>query len=250
MTTLLENDLFRKAIFLGVSCIIAAILSSISTKAIKHIFEKGNVPRGSIVINIVRALIWSVALMVVLEPVFGIQPTAFIAALGVTSVALSLGLQNTIGNLIGGLSLMVANIIKVGDWIEVGSYQGEVTDITWRSTTIKTILGDVVVIPNSVLDATMLRKMSSISSHTITIPLDIHPEADMAEVEQDILSSVTEAVAEWRNPLYNIDLIEMGYGSFGFRLDVRVPLRNMNDGLAARSAVVRACSGRSWLARW
>ncbi|MDO4538573.1 MAG: mechanosensitive ion channel [Coriobacteriales bacterium] len=245
-----DIELVRKIIFFCVTCLVAAILTRITGKAIRHIFEKSNVPRGSIVINLTRVLIWSVALMVVLEPVFGIQPTAFIAALGVTSVALSLGLQNTIGNVIGGLSLMLAHIIEVGDWIEVGSYQGEVTDITWRSTTIKTILGDVVVIPNSVLDATMLRKMSPISSHTITIPLDIHPEADMTEVEQDILAAVTEAVAEWRDPLYDIALIEMGYGSFGFRLEVRVPLRNMNDALAARSATVRACSGRSWLARW
>lgn len=247
---IIQNEIMRKAVFLVVTCIIALTLQAISTKTIKRIFETGNVPRGSIFINLARALIWFLALLAVLEPVFGIQPTAFVAALGVTSIAISFGLQTTISNVISGLGLMLAHVFEVGDWIEVGSYQGVVTDITWRSTTIRSLLGDVIVIPNSVLNTTTLRKMSPTTACSVTIPLDIHPEADMAEVERDIRESVTEAVAEWRDPERTIDLIEQGYGSFGFRLDVRVPLRTMDDGLTARSAIVRACSGRSWLARW
>lgn len=247
---MLENEIVRKTLFFVVVFVIALVLQAFASKTIKHGLERANVPRGSIITNLVRILIWFLALLCVLEPVFGMQPTAFLAALGVGSIALSFGLQNTISNIVAGLELMLMRVIEVGDWIEVGSYQGKVTDITWRATTIKSILGDVIVIPNSVLDATTLRKMAPVSSHTITIPLDIHPEADMAEVEEDIRASVTEAVEEWRDPDQPIDLIEMGYGSFGFRLNVRVPLRTMDDGLAARSATVRACSGRSWLARW
>lgn len=247
---ILENELIRKAVFLVVVGIAALFLQRIATTAVKRIFEKGNVPRGSIVINIVRGLIGFLALLMVLEPVFGVQPTAFVAALGVTSIAISFGLQNTVSNVISGLELMLAQVIEVGDWIEVGSYQGVVTDITWRSTTIRSLVGDVIVIPNSVLDATTLRKMSPLSARTVVIPLDIHPEADMAEVERDIRSSVEEAVAEWRDPELPIDLIEQGYGSFGFRLNVRVPLRTMDNAIACRSAITAACSGRSWLARW
>lgn len=245
-----ENELVQKAFFFAAVCLIALILQTVSSKTVRHILERANVPQGSIFINLIRALIWFLALLAVLDPVFGVQPTAFVAALGVGSIALSFGLQNTVANVIAGLELMLAHVIEVGDWIEVGNYQGEVTDITWRSTTIKSVLGDVFVIPNSVLDATTLRKMAPVSSHTVTIPLDIHPEADMAEVEQDIRAAVTQAVEPWRDQDRPIDLIEMGYGSFGFRLNVRVPLRTMDDGIVARSAIVRACSGRSWLARW
>jgi small-conductance mechanosensitive channel len=247
---MLENDLAIKVALVVVTCIVAIILQATSSRIIKRLFEKGNAPRGSIVNNIVRAFIWFMALLAVLKPVFGVEPTAFVAALGVTSVALSLGLQNTISNVIGGLELMLAHIIEVGDWIEVGSYRGVVTDITWRSTTIRTTLNDIIVIPNSVLDGTMLRKLSPTSSHTITVPLDIHPEADMAEVERDIRAAVTEAVAPWRDPDQPIRLIEQGYGSFGFRLDIRVPLIDIENPFEARSAIVQACSGRSWLARW
>ena len=72
----------------------------------------------------------------------------------------------------------------------------------------------------------------------------------MVEVERDIRESVAAAVEEWRDSEMSIDLIEQGYGSFGFRIDVRVPIRAMEDALTVRSAIVKACSGKSWLARW
>ena len=246
----LKSEIVMKAVFFVAVCVIAAIIQRIVTRAIKRVLSLAEVPRSSIFVNIARALVWFLALLAVLEPVFGIQPTAFVAALGVGSIALSFGLQNTIANVFSGLGLMLAHVIEPGDWIEVGSYQGMVTDITWRSTTIRSLVGDVLVIPNSVLNTSTLRKMGPVSARSVTIPLDIHPEADMAEVERDIREAVTRAVAQWRDPELDIVLIEQGYGSFGFRLDVRVPLRTMDDALAARSAIVQACSGRSWLARW
>lgn len=250
MLAVFENELVQKGLFLVATCIVALVLQAVASRAVKHVFEVGNVPRGSILINLIRALIWFLALLTVLEPVFGVQPTAFVAALGVTSIAISFGLQNTISNIISGLGLMLAHVIEVGDWIEVGGYQGVVTDITWRATTIKSLIGDVIVVPNSVLNTTTLRKLAPLSARAVTISMDIHPEADMSEVERDIRASVEAATIEWRDPELPIDLIEQGYGSFGWRLDVRVPLRTMDDGLRVRSAIVAACSGRSWLARW
>ena len=249
---LLQEEIVPKAIFLVVTCIIAYVIQRLVTRATKRVLERAEVPSGSIFINIERALIWFLALLSVLEPVFGVQPTAFVAALGVTSIAVSFGLQNTISNIISGLGLMLGRVIEVGDYIEVGGYQGWVTDVTWRATTIKTIIDDVIVIPNSVLNTTTLCKYGPTSERAVTISLDIHPEADMAEVERDIRESV-EAVAadaEWYDPELGIFIIQQGYGPFGFRLDVRVGMRSALDGLDARSAIVQACSGKPWLARW
>lgn len=245
-----ENENVQKTLFLIAVCIVAYILQHLAAKAAKRVLETGNVPKGSIFVNIIRVLIWSLALLLVLEPVFGVQPTAFITALGVTSVAISFGLQTTISNVISGIGLMLGHIIEVGDWIEVGGYQGVVTDITWRSTTIKALIGDVIVIPNSVLNTTTLRKLAPLSARAVTISLNIRPDARMDEVEREVRSSVEAATKPWRDPKLPIDLIEQGFGSFGFKLDVRVPLVTMDDAFAARSAIVRACSGKDWLASW
>lgn len=245
-----ENELIFKIVFFAIVIAVALAIQALATRATKHLLERANIPKGSIIINLIRVLIWFLALLAVLEPVFGVQPTAFIAALGVTSIAISFGLQTTISNVVSGLGLMLARVIEVGDWIEVGSYQGLVTDITWRSTTIKTLIGDIVVIPNSVLSSTTVRKLSDLSSHSFVVSFDIHPEADMAEVERDIRESVESACAQFIDPELGIILFHQGYGPFGFRIDVRVGLKTMDDQVKARSAAIQAVSGRPWLARW
>jgi len=247
---IIENEISRKITFLAIVFVVALVLQSIAGRIIRRIIYRSNIPKGSIFANLSRALVWLIALLIVLEPVFGVQPTSFMTALGVTSIAISFGLQTTIANMISGLGLMLAHVIEVGDWIEIAGYQGAVTDITWRSTIIKTLIGDVIVIPNSVLNTTTLRKMAPASSRSVTISIDIHPEADMAEVERDVRESVEKACAQWIDPELGVVLIGQGYGSFGFRLDVRVGLRSIQDGLAVRSAIMDACSGRPWLARW
>ena len=247
---ILENETMQKILFLLFVCVIALILQTVVGRVARRVLEKGHVPKGSILVNLITAFIWFDALLAVLEPVFGVQPTAFVAALGVVSIAVSFGLQTTISNVIAGLGLMLARVIEVGDWIEVDGFQGVVTDITWRATTIRTLIGDIIVIPNSVLNSTTLRKLSDLSARSIVISLDIFPEADLVEVERDIRASVEEAAAEYIDPELGVLLIEMGYGSFGFRLDVRVGLKDLDHLLEARSAVVGACAGRSYLARW
>ena len=247
---ILENDVLRKLMILVATIAIAIILQTVVVRAIKRIFEKGEVPKGTIFINIARGLIWFLALLSVLQPVFGVAPTGFVAALGIASIAITLGMQDTIANVLAGLTLMFMHVFEVGDWIEVGGYQGVVVDITWRATTIRSLIGDTIVIPNSVLGSNTMRKLSPLSAYSFVISLDIHPEVDMAEVERDVRESVEKACADYIDPNLGVLLIQMGYGTFGFRLDVRVGIKSLGDLLAARSAAVQAVAGRPWLARW
>jgi CRP-like cAMP-binding protein len=60
-------------------------------------------------------------------------------------------MQDTLGNLLGGLALQVDNSVQVGDWIQLDTLVGRVQDIRWRSTLIETRNWETVVIPNSQL---------------------------------------------------------------------------------------------------
>jgi small-conductance mechanosensitive channel len=212
---IIENVTLQKALILVGAIVFAIILQAVVTKAIKRIFEKGDVPKGSIFINIARGLIWFIALLSVLQPVFGVQPTGFVAALGIVSIAISLGMQDTIANILAGLTLMFMHVFEVGDWIEVGGYQGVVVDITWRATTIRSLIGDTIVIPNSVLGANTMRKLSPLSAYSFVISLDIHPEVDMAEVERDVRESVEKACADYITADIEDDGIEKALQHFG-----------------------------------
>ena len=81
-----------KAVLLVIVVVAALVVQRVSVPISRRALEAAKVPQATILLNIQRGLIWGFALLFVLGPVFGIEPTGFVATLGVTSVALSLGL--------------------------------------------------------------------------------------------------------------------------------------------------------------
>ena len=75
--------------------------------------------------------------------------TSVIAVLGSAGLALGLALQGGLSNIAGGVMIMVFKPFKVGDYIKVGTYEGTVEEITFRSTNIRTLDNSLLHIPNS-----------------------------------------------------------------------------------------------------
>ena len=81
----------------------------------------------------------------------GVNLSGIVATGAVLTAVIGLALQDTLGNLVGGLALQLDSTVRVGDWIRVQEVSGRVTEIRWRSTSIETRNWETVVIPNSVL---------------------------------------------------------------------------------------------------
>lgn len=81
----------------------------------------------------------------------GVDLTGIVATGAVLTGVIGLALQDTLGNVFGGLSLQLDHTIHVGDWISVQDVMGRVVEIRWRSTSIETSNWETVIIPNSVL---------------------------------------------------------------------------------------------------
>ena len=87
---------------------------------------------------------------------FGIVATLvmdekFLTTSAVGAVVAGLALQDTLGNLVSGLAIQVEKPFHVGHWIASGGWEGEVTEITWRATRIRTRHGNQVIVPNGEL---------------------------------------------------------------------------------------------------
>jgi small-conductance mechanosensitive channel len=67
----------------------------------------------------------------------------------VGGVVVGLALQDTLGNMIAGLAIQVEKPFRVGHWIAVGPFEGQVREITWRATRLRTKSGNLIVVPNS-----------------------------------------------------------------------------------------------------
>ncbi|HEX5059123.1 MAG TPA: mechanosensitive ion channel family protein [Kofleriaceae bacterium] len=83
----------------------------------------------------------------------GFSVAGLITTSAVVTAVIGFSLQDTLGNVMGGLSLQLDKSIAVGDWISLGPGQpsGQVTEIRWRYTAIELRTWDTVIIPNGML---------------------------------------------------------------------------------------------------
>lgn len=81
----------------------------------------------------------------------GVNLTGLITASALITAAIGFSLQDTLGNIMGGMALQMERTIGIGDWIRVDQHEGQVKEIRWRQTSIETRNWDTVVIPNSAL---------------------------------------------------------------------------------------------------
>ncbi|MHB1017023.1 MAG: mechanosensitive ion channel family protein [Coriobacteriia bacterium] len=109
------------------------------------------VPATSMVVNIARGAILVIGALAILS-VFDISITPVLTALGVGGLAVSLALQDTLGNLFAGLQIIATKQIRPGDYLVLESgHEGTVIDIAWRTTTLRTTVDNLVIVPNAVL---------------------------------------------------------------------------------------------------
>ena len=243
----------EKTIFVALVAAIAFMLDRVLSRTLKRIFDASNIASVSIFTNIGRAFIWMFALLVVLEPVFGIQPTAFVTALGVGSVAISLGMQDSISNIIGGLSLMTNKVIRPGDVITVNTYTGVVRDITWRNTTLITFGGDQVIIPNSVLNKTALVRFSKSNEKCQTVDIPVRVGADLNAVATEACALVSKALTAGEHNYLDATPVSCSYSTVdaaGIHLGISFTLKSLDDVYTATDLAIRAISDRPWVASY
>jgi small-conductance mechanosensitive channel len=81
----------------------------------------------------------------------GVDLSSIVTTSAILTAVIAFAMQDTLGNLLGGLSIQIDNTVQVGDWVRVDDVIGQVRDIRWRSTLIETRNWETLVIPNSMI---------------------------------------------------------------------------------------------------
>ncbi|MEZ5923419.1 MAG: mechanosensitive ion channel [Hyphomicrobiaceae bacterium] len=102
-----------------------------------------------LLLDLIRLFLVLVATSIVVSVVWGVDLGSLLTALGVGSLVIGLALQDTLGSVFSGLAMLSTRQFRVGDYISVGDQEGILTSMNWRTVTIRNLLGDDVVIPNS-----------------------------------------------------------------------------------------------------
>jgi small-conductance mechanosensitive channel len=185
---------------LSVLVLTSAILSGrVLVKLIKIKTEHdGNAQQStSIILNIVRVVIFVIGVMLVLQ-VFGISITPILTALGVGGLAVALALQDTLSNLFSGIQIVATKRIRNGDYILLDSGQeGYVEDITWRNTIIKNVQNNLVIVPNSKLSNSLITNYSFPEPElSVSLELSVSYSSDLHLVEKVVRETSLSVVMD------------------------------------------------------
>jgi len=139
----------------------------------------------------------------VLLGALGVQITPLLTALGVGGLAVALALQDTLGNLFAGLHLLADRPIRVGDYVKIGdSIEGFVVDVGWRSTRVRLLQNNVVIVPNSnVAKSTIINYDLPESRMALLIRVSVDYASDPDRVAAVLIDEATRAVGDVPNLL-------------------------------------------------
>lgn len=157
----------------------------------------GNLPKSTLLNDILSFIVYGMGIIIVLQ-YYGISIAPIITAMGVGGVAMALGMQETLANIFSGIQLIVSKQLRLDDFIMLSTgEQGRVTDITWRYTTIQSIMGNVVVIPNKNLGGTIITNYNLPQKDiTIKIPIGVAYDSDLEKVEKVTLEVARQVMED------------------------------------------------------
>ena len=132
--------------------------------------------------KIIRIFLWLVFFVIAVNEIgYDLKGfNALITGLGIGSAAFALAAQDLVKSLISGFVILTDKPFTIGDWIEVGQFQGCVIDITFRSTRIQSFNNSIVTIPNSIVTAEYVTNWNKLPSRRfdcdLTLSLDTTSE--------------------------------------------------------------------------
>jgi small-conductance mechanosensitive channel len=134
--------------------------------------------------DLVSLLIYIVAIVGILETVLKQPISTVLATSGVLAIILGLALQSTISDVFSGLAINIDRPFGAGDWITLSrDVEGQVIQINWRSTRIKSASNDIIVVPNSVVaKATVISHRRRSDPRICTIELAVVASAPVSQV--------------------------------------------------------------------
>jgi small-conductance mechanosensitive channel len=180
--TIIDGSFFITTIFVF-ALLISRIISVIMLGYLKI---KRGFDRPPKLINMTVSIIIYIAAIAVILGYFQIDITPLIAGVGLGALAIGLALQSTLSNFFAGMHLVSDRPIDVGDYIEIDdNTKGTVEDIGWRSTRIKTLADNLLIIPNAKLSESNITNFSKPKQDmSLWIPCGVAYESDLKKVEK------------------------------------------------------------------
>ncbi len=216
MLSLLEYGL-HALIVLVVGLVVVKVILKIMEQTLKKTALDGAV--HTFVLSATRIVLY-IVLVVVLLGTLNVPTTPLVTVLGAGGAAIALALKDSLGNIAGGLLLLVNQPFKKGDEIDIAGNYGEVDGIDLFVTTLRTYDNKVITIPNGTINTSVIVNYTRRERRRVDCKFGISYDSDLA-----LAKSVLLRVAESNPDIYRDPAPFIGVASHGDSaviLDLRV----------------------------
>ncbi len=194
-----------------IEAVIAWYMAEVSVKT-KTKMDETMIP---LLNKFVIGIIYILAILMILGDL-GIEITPLIASLGIGGLAIALALQDTLSNLFSGVYMGIDKPIKVGDFIELeNGVKGYVDNVGWRSTRIRMLGNNYVIIPNKKLADSVITNYNDPQPQlSVIVNLGVAYESDLEKVEKVTIDTAKKVLQETEGGVKDFEPF-IRYNEFG-----------------------------------
>ena len=181
-----------------------------SNKTMTRFFEK-----------IYRALVVVITILATLE-LFGVPVAGLMAGAGVAGLAVSLAAQSTLSNLIAGITLVMERPFGIGDYIMLGSFEGTVEEISFRSTKLRTPDNCQITVENSKVSAEYIQNVTDRNSRLWNFVIGVTYDTSREKIEALCRALTKLCKAEPTAQPETVQVCLTNFGASSIDIDVRM----------------------------
>jgi small-conductance mechanosensitive channel len=224
-----------KGMHLSIILTITVGLANVSDRILAYFLKRAELPISvtSLLLAVVKAMFYVIGILIMLN-YLGISIAPIITALGVGGLAMALALQDTLSNLFAGVHIMAEQTIRVGDFIRLETGQeGYVEDISWRTTRIRMLPNNMVIVPNNKLSQSVLTNYHLPAREMVLqVPVGVGYGSDPDVVERVLIEEATQAASDMPGLLAEpapIVRLFPGFGESSLNFTLLCHIREIGD---------------------
>lgn len=189
----------------------------------------------SLLMKLYKITGWTLILVMVLAQ-FGVNVTALVTGLGIVGIAIGFAARDTLENFISGITILMDRPFRIGDMVDVDSVYGTVEEITLRSTRIRTLNNQIMVMPNVQMVNQRLNNHTMLGILRVEVPFGIAYKEYPAEARATVLKAIEND--ERLHPDFEPTVVVTGLGDSSVDMVLRVFLKNPRQEVAVRTDLV------------
>lgn len=169
------------------------------------------------ILLVVKVMTWLLGIMMLIDNL-GYDITALVTGLGVGGIAIALAAQNILGDLFSYLVIFFDKPFEIGDFIKVGSDSGVVEKIGIKTSHVRSLDGQILVIPNAEMVKTVINNYKRLERRRVILTIGVTYETDPASLRK--ITGMIKAIIE-KQEMVSFDRAHFkAFGDFSLNFEV------------------------------